>query len=152
MRLVVPRGILDDARHFFENAGARGCEGTGMLAGRRGRDHQVVTRFVAPDQQASNTEGCWVAVTDAGKLQLVAALAPDEEWVARIHSHPAAAFHSSTDDRNPVLTAEGSWSIVVPYFGLGLRRGIGACAVYRRENGRWRELTADEVGRSVECR
>ena len=64
-----------------------------------------------------------------------------EEWfVARIHSHPGEAFHSDTDDRNPVTTFDGALSIVVPYFGLDQRHGLEACAVYRRTHGEWREL------------
>src|SRR6266567_1599435 len=59
-----------------------------------------------------------------------------------VHSHPAAAFHSPTDDANPALSHEGAVSVVVPYFGLGLRRGLAACAVYRLSAGRWRPLPA----------
>jgi hypothetical protein len=59
-----------------------------------------------------------------------------------VHSHPAGAFHSPADDANPVLSHEGAISVVVPYFGLGLRRGVAACAVYRLTAGRWRALPA----------
>ena len=75
-------------------------------------------------------------------MQLALALGPDDLFAARIHSHPADAFHSPADDANPVLTHEGALSIVVPFFGLGLRLGLDACAVLRREEDRWRPLPA----------
>jgi hypothetical protein len=65
--------------------------------------------------------------------------------VSRIHSHPGLAFHSETDDRNPALTFDGAFSIVVPYFGLGLRHGLDSCAVYRLEAGRWNHLGNDRA-------
>lgn len=148
MKLVIGSDCLNQAREFFETAGAYGREGTGFLFAKpRGESFQV-TQFVAPDQ-ITGRDSCWVEVTMKGKLEIAAALAPDELIAARIHSHPSEAFHSSVDDRNPGLTAEGAWSIVVPYYGLGLRRGIDACAIYQRQNGKWRELMSDEIAAEI---
>jgi proteasome lid subunit RPN8/RPN11 len=144
MKLMIRSDCLRDAREFFEAAGAHGREGTGLLLAEPGANTLLVTRFIAPDQ-ITGSDSCWVEVTLKGKLELAAALAPNELIAARVHSHPGEAFHSSVDDRNPGLTAEGYWSIVVPYYGLGLRRGISACAVYKREEGKWRRLISDEV-------
>ncbi len=149
MILHLSRKALEEARLFFEEAGSRGCEGTGMLAGVRLVDGWRAERFLAPEQRASAGPGVWVEVADRGKAQIATALGPGELWIARIHSHPGAAFHSATDDSNPVITAEGSWSIVVPYFGLGLRRGAAACAFFIRQGGRWRQVAPDDVERCV---
>jgi hypothetical protein len=81
-----------------------------------------------------------VEVTEQGKRELAARLPSGRRYLARVHSHPAQAFHSRADDANPALTHEGAISVVVPYFGLGLRRGLGACAVYRLSAGRWSPL------------
>lgn len=143
--LIVPSTILDEARCFFEDRGAVGCEGTAMIAAR----DRVATRLVVPDQAATPAPFCTVEVTLAGKLELAAALADAERYVARIHSHPGLAFHSQTDDANPAITHEGALSVVVPFFGLGLRRGLDACAVLVRLNGRWMELPAGQVGDRV---
>lgn len=145
MTLTIPASVLDGARITFEEAGAWGREATGLFSGHCDGVNNVVRALTVPDQIASQAPGCWVEVTDTGKLQLAAALRSDERWIARIHSHPAEAFHSPTDDANQALTAEGSWSIVVPYFGLGLRRGISACAVLQIVGGRWRQLTEIEI-------
>lgn len=135
-RLVLPVTVLEQARGWFELQGACGHEGTAMIA--RGRDR---VRLVVPEQRASRTRlGVCVEVTRAGQLQLADALGTGELFVARIHSHPGEAFHSAGDDANPVLTHVGALSIVVPYFGLGLRRGLGACAVLRYDGVGWRDL------------
>ena len=137
-RLMIPTAILDEARCFFEACGTGGCEGTALIAAYDG----VATRLVIPEQQARPAPHCSVEVTTAGKLALSVALRPAEHYAARIHSHPSLAFHSPTDDHNPAITHDGALSVVVPFFGLGLRRGLDACAVYLRNAQRWVELPA----------
>lgn len=148
MKLAIQSDCLNQAREFFESAGSHGREGTGLLFATPQENTLLVTRFIAPDQIAG-IDSCWVEVTLKGKLEIAAALGPNELIAARIHSHPAGAFHSSVDDRNPGLTAEGAWSIVVPFYGLGLRRGINVCAIYQRKGGKWRRLTSDEIAEQI---
>lgn len=143
--LIVTHEVLEEARRFFEERGSLGCEGTAMIAalGATG------SRLVIPDQRATPAPRCSVEVTPVGKLQLAASLDEDERYVARIHSHPGLAFHSPTDDANPALTHDGALSIVVPFFGLGLRRGLDACAVLVLRDRRWIDLP---VGRARRAR
>lgn len=131
--LRIPDHVLTVAREFFEERGSHGCEGTAMIAAR----DSIATRLVVPDQYAEPLPFCSVEVTQQGKLDLACALSADERYVARIHSHPGLAFHSPTDDANPALTHEGALSIVVPFFGLGLRHGLDACAVLVRRHNTW---------------
>ena len=135
--LVLPEEFLAEAGAYFENCGTRGFEGTAMI-----KHGTAGPSLVIPDQQPwrSPAGHVTVEVTRAGQLQLACSLGPDELYVARIHSHPGPAFHSPADDANPVLTHEGALSIVVPFFGLGLRRGLNACAVLRRDRGGWQDL------------
>jgi hypothetical protein len=134
---------LEVTRAFFEERGAEGFEGTAMLAG----SGQEITRCVIPDQQAYRSKfGVAVEVTEQGKLELASALSIEERYLSRIHSHPQLAFHSSTDDRNPGLTAEGALSIVVPFYGLGLRRGLEACALFVLQKGEWVEIPTRKIG------
>jgi Prokaryotic homologs of the JAB domain len=138
--VLVTRSVLGAAGAFFEEQGAKGLEGTALIAA---LDGGPADRLVVPTQQASRADGgCWVEVPLAGKLECAAALRPGERYVARIHSHPGEAFHSATDDRNPALTHQGALSIVVPFFGLGLRQGLDACAVFVLRGTRWVELPA----------
>jgi len=137
MTLAITNVVLDEARVFFEERGSVGCEGTAMISASNGG---VAAKLVIPDQRAGAVPHCWVEVTRAGKSELAAALQRDDRYVARIHSHPGQAFHSLTDDDNPAITYPGAVSIVVPFFGLGLRHGLDACAVFVRSDGRWVEL------------
>ncbi len=75
MKLIIPLHSLESARAFFEDAGSRGCEGTGFLAGTEHVAEQRVNRFFAPDQLASSDPGFWVEVTYTGKAQLASNLA-----------------------------------------------------------------------------
>ena len=63
----------------------------------------------------------------------------EEVLVVQIHAHPTEAFHSATDDTYPIVTAEGSISIVAADF---CRQGLlsESTAVYRLDNQSWLEL------------
>ena len=148
--LVVPSFVLDETRRALEEAGVVGAEATGfVVAG----DDRVARHVIFPDQRAGRLPSCWVQVTERGKSELALALGPDETYAARIHSHPGFAFHSAVDERNPALRYEGALSLVVPYYGLGLRAGLHSCAVFVRRKRRWVELRPgprrDEVIRVV---
>jgi hypothetical protein len=135
--LAVPSFVLEEARLRMEESGVVGVEATGLVVA--GPD-RVARHVIFPDQKAGRSPCCWVQVTEHGKAELALALGPEDTYVARIHSHPGYAFHSATDDHNPALRYEGALSIVVPYFGLGLRAGLHECSVYVRRARRWTEL------------
>jgi hypothetical protein len=139
MTTYITADVLEAARDFFESRGAEGCEGTALIAGIPG---EPATPLIIPDQTAVPAPPASVTITAKGDLQLAVALPDTERYVARIHSHPGPAFHSETDDDNPVLTHEGALSIVAPWFGLGLRRGLSACAVYEHHSGIWKSVPA----------
>jgi hypothetical protein len=132
--LVIPRFVLEEVRVRLEDSGVVGVEATGFVVA--GPD-RVVRHVIFPDQRAGRSPDCWVQVTEQGKKELALALGLDETYVARIHSHPGCAFHSDLDDRNPGLRHEGALSIVVPFFGLGLRAGLHVCGVYVRRACEW---------------
>lgn len=130
--------VLQDARTFFEDRGTFGLEGTAMIKKGTGLE-LVVPRQNAHRDAHGNVN---VEVPREGQMDLAVGLGPDDLYVARIHSHPGDAFHSAADDVNPVISFQGGISIVVPFFGLGLRRGLDACAVYQFCDGSWDELMA----------
>jgi hypothetical protein len=135
---TLPAALLEEARTFFEDRGTHGLEGTAMIKS----GNQL--SLVIPRQNARRDAygHVNVEVPREGQMDLALALGPDEIYLARIHSHPGDAFHSAADDANPVITFEGGISIVVPFFGLGLRRGLDTCAVYLFTSGAWTELPA----------
>ncbi len=134
--------VLTEIERFLTTQGSAGLEGTGLVAFLPEEDGAWrAVEFVAPEQRGQRVGlGCWVEVTDRGKRELALRLPQGCRYLVRVHSHPGEAFHSPTDDANPALTHEGAISVVVPYFGLGLRRGLDACAIYRLSAGRWTAL------------
>ena len=136
--LVLTSSVLNKAAGFFEERGAFGLEGTALI---KAGD---VLELVVPRQLAHRDVygHVNVEVPREGQMDLALALGPEEIFVARIHSHPGDAFHSAADDANPIISFEGGLSVVVPFFGLGLRRGLDACAVYLFHGGGWVELPA----------
>jgi proteasome lid subunit RPN8/RPN11 len=61
--------------------------------------------------------------------------------IAQVHSHPGEAYHSETDDRYAIVTADGGLSLVVPDFGEAPNDPT-LWAVYRLSKGSWLELDA----------
>lgn len=136
--LVLTSKVLQYARTFFEDRGTLGLEGTAMIKKGTGLELVVPRQHAHRDAYGHVN----VEVPREGQMDLALALGPNDLYVARIHSHPGDAFHSAADDANPVISFEGGISIVVPFFGLGLRRGLDACAVYQFHDGSWVELRA----------
>lgn len=136
--LVLTTKVLEGARIYFEDRGTFGLEGTAMI--KKGTDLELVIPRQNANRDAFGHVN--VEVPREGQMELALALGPDDLYVARIHSHPGDAFHSAADDANPVISFEGAISIVVPFFGLGLRRGLDACAVYQFRDGTWVDLKA----------
>jgi hypothetical protein len=146
MTIEISQAVLDEARVFLEEQGSNGREGTAMLVA---DSYGWVRRMVIPHQIAGKPPESWVLVTDRGKLELAASLEPGEIYASRIHSHPGIEPHSQTDNTNPALTFEGALSIVVPFYGLALRRGLQGCLIYRLSRRQWRELRGEQRGRAV---
>lgn len=134
--LVLTASVLNKAAAFFEERGTFGLEGTAMIKAGDGLE-LVIPRQLAHRDADGHVN---VEVSREGQMDLALALGAEEIYAVRIHSHPGDAFHSAADDANPVISFEGGLSVVVPFFGLGLRRGLDACAVYLFHDGSWVEL------------
>ena len=63
---------------------------------------------------------------------------------AQVHTHPGEAFHSSTDDRWPIVSQEGFLSIVIPDFATGEISLNNAWIGRLREDGIWSRLELAE--------
>lgn len=153
---LLPDRLLREARHFFQDRGAEGCEGTALLVGRPENGDVRLTRLFIPEQRCIKERlpdgriGLLVELTEHAHYTLTDTLASGELFYARIHSHPGEAFHSVTDDDNGVITHRGALSIVIPYFAVA-PIDLQRCAIFRLEHGRgWLSLDADEIGRTFE--
>ena len=63
---------------------------------------------------------------------------------AQIHAHPDGAYHSSTDDKHPIVTCLGGLSLVAADFA---RAGILApsSAAYRLSASGWNRVSLDVI-------
>lgn len=105
-----------------------------------------IVRAVVPDQQpVSSEDGVGYFVTGETLFNLNRSLAETGlRLIAQIHSHPGEAYHSDTDDRYAIVTADGGLSLVVPDFGLA-PANPAEWAVYRLTNGQWEELSSQQA-------
>jgi hypothetical protein len=61
---------------------------------------------------------------------------------AQIHTHPAEAFHSATDDEWPIVSQAGFISVVIPDFALGQPSLENAWIGRLHINGEWQKLAS----------
>lgn len=152
-RFLVKRSVADQLQEYLRRAGSRDCEGVGFWLGAVHGKTFHATVGVAPRQEA-------VKSPDGG----VAVVIPGEElhklgvWLYRqrleigvqVHSHPADAYHSDTDDDFAVAARAGSLSIVVPDFA---RRpfALEECAVHRLDGfGKWKPISAADAEQLIQ--
>ena len=143
---LVPQSVLDDSRAFLYMRGQIGCEGTALWVGRPSGNVVTITRLFVPDQVCFQAPtGVAVYLTEEAHYTLTDNLDVGERFYIRIHSHPAEAYHSETDDANGVITHQGAISVVVPYFALE-PIDLAHCAIFRLEHGKgWLPISSDEV-------
>jgi hypothetical protein len=151
VEFTIPISVLEEARAFFQLKGRDGCEGTGLLIGVFcDATHASVTRVFFPEQVCRKSRwGVAVDLTKRAHYTLPDELKGEERFLARIHSHPAEAYHSERDDDNQVISHRGAISIVVPFFGrdsINLRK----CAVYVLDHLEgWTPLSLEEIERHL---
>lgn len=147
----VPRALALAAHAHLARAGLARSEGFALWAGRQTGETFAVHETVIPEQQALRfADGVCVRV-DADELDRI------NRWlfanrlalIAQLHSHPADAYHSDTDDHYPIVTTVGGLSLVVPNFARH-PFSLGTCAVYRLLPRRgWVELPRARAARLI---
>jgi hypothetical protein len=138
-RLVVPQRALTTTWDALAGFGEHGCEGLVLWLGSADSGEGRVEKVLVPPQQPiRNEEGVGYLVSANTLAQLNRELyRRGLRLVAQVHSHPQDAFHSAADDRYAIVTEEGGFSLVVPFFAE-LPPLVG-CAVYRLKRGVWRK-------------
>lgn len=139
--------ILERTSEFLRQRGEDGVEATVVWLGRVvDETHAEILEAFAPEQIGYVSEdGVAVEVTQRGLAELISGLPEGIVVLARVHSHPSAAYHSAVDDDNLLISHEGAISIVVPDFArAGME--LATCSVNELRHGQgWRELDTDEV-------
>lgn len=155
---VQPLGLLD-VDHFIiraevlafteEQLNTRGnehLEAFVLWGGRRDdqdRHRLNFTSAIFPTQTAYRTEHGLLVVIDGDSLFEVnkTLFARGETLAAQVHTHPTDAYHSETDDMQPVVNILGGLSIVIPDFAAGGSAHRDRWAWYRlTEPRRWEPL------------
>jgi len=143
------RLVVDDTCRHLRRMGRGGFEGFVLWVGIADGTHFTVTQAVVPQQRAVRSScGTYVEVGSEELHRLNVWLYSNKlELLAQVHSHPADAYHSTTDDAYAIATTVGCFSFVVPYFAVR-PFALVDCAVYQlRRSGEWAELTSRQVTR-----
>lgn len=140
-------------RELLRESGKHGYEAVVLWLGTVLDDTTAqISVALAPRQIAYRSAyGCAVEVPPQEIDRLVSALGPGQFVLARVHTHPSAAYHSPVDDQNRIIGHVGAISVVVPYFAAGADE-LPDCSVNELQaDGTWLELTPDEVVRRFEA-
>ncbi len=147
--LHIPRTALEETIDALRAFGRRGNEGFALWVGTIADDRARIEQCLVPEQNSIRSEDGVGYFIDSTTLFAINRYLSERRLrlIAQVHSHPTEAYHSSTDDAYAIVTAEGGFSLVVPYFARG-PASIPAWAVYRLRQGRWTAVPADEVERT----
>jgi hypothetical protein len=146
---IVNRDVLSFTQERLATRGREQLEAFVLWGGRRDIQHPQVLNFTSaifPTQTAYRTKQGLLVVIESDSLFEVNKMlfARDEILAAQIHTHPTDAYHSETDDTQPVVTILGGLSVVIPDFAAGGIAAYDRWAWYRlRELGRWDSLPAN---------
>lgn len=134
-------GVIDTTLRVLQQFGAHGCEGLVLWIGDVSEGQAHITRAVVPAQNPIKGEdGVGYFIDGEVLFELNQKLsAAGLRLIAQVHSHPGEAYHSETDNRYAIVTANGGLSLVVPDFGKA-PTDPALWAVYRLSNGIWYEL------------
>jgi hypothetical protein len=142
-RLVIPDEVRRTTEKQFRSCGARGHECLVVWTCSIASPSRIVRAVHLPHAATAISTQVDAATLAEFNGDL---LARGETAVAQLHTHPGAAFHSSTDDEYPLVHSSGFLSIVAPSFGEGGLFGFPRCFVAEyRGRGHWRSLPAEEV-------
>jgi proteasome lid subunit RPN8/RPN11 len=139
--ISIDPAVVAATLRVLQRFGADKCEGLVLWIGEVNQDRARITQAVVPDQRPiKGEEGVGYFVQGAALFDLNRKLSDTGlRLIAQVHSHPGEAYHSDTDDRYAIVTADGGLSLVVPDFGRA-PADPRLWAVYRLSNGCWREL------------
>lgn len=139
-RFLVPASVVADTETALREAGRDGYERfvlwSGVLAG---RDFVVRTMHVPAQRAYRLPDGLCVTIDGPALHALNVWLYDHAEILGvQVHSHPATAYHSVTDDTYPIVTVLGGISLVIPDFCAEALLA-GGQALYRLSPDGWED-------------
>ena len=138
----IEASAIRETEEAIRLAGQDGYESFVLWSGTRDGDTFTVAKVHIPEQTLYKLNAGLCVRVDGSELHRLNMWLYEAQQVigVQVHSHPADAYHSETDDTYPIATLDGSLSIVLPFFG---RDGWGSSdiAVYRLGRDGWLEPT-----------
>ena len=145
--IELPYDSIKQVYGHLRACGHHGVEGVALLAGVQEEYIFEVKTAIIPEQNAYNHEEGLIYTVSGEELHRINVWLYKNKLtlIAQVHSHPNEAYHSPTDDRYPIITAIGGFSIVVPYFGFNPIT-VEDWAVFRLNFSKtWQELSTKET-------
>jgi len=151
---TIPRWLLEQTVDVLRTRGQKGLEAFVVWGGtvEQGGAEIGFRSGMVPAQEGHDTgKGLLVTVSGVSLFEVNREFYKRGELLAaQIHSHPAEAYHSDTDDCHSLVTLTGALSIVVPSFGRDGADDLAGWAWYRLiGESDWSELTRDDQVRLV---
>ena len=141
-RFRIEASAIRETEEAIRSEGQDGYESFVLWSGTRDDDTFTVANVHIPEQTSYKFDsGLCVRVNGSELHRLNVWLYEAQQVIGvQVHSHPAYAYHSDTDDTYPIATLDGSLSIVLPFFG---RDGWESSdiAAYRLGQDEWVEVT-----------
>lgn len=150
-RFIVPLPIVHETDDQLRAAGREGVERFVLWSGMQAHDIFYVRSSHVPRQTAYRLlDGLCVRVDGDELHRLNLWLFEHHEQLGvQVHTHPAEAYHSETDDTYPIVTVRGGLSLVVPNFGRDGVQGPDV-AWYRLGRTDWNELSLAETKQLIQ--
>ena len=138
----IQASAIGETVEAIRSAGQEGYELFVIWSGQLDNDIFTVAQVHIPHQTSYRLDSGLCVRIDGSELHRLNVWLYEARQVVgvQVHSHPAGAYHSATDDTYPIATLEGSLSIVLPFFGRDGWASSGIAA-YRLELGGWLNLT-----------
>jgi proteasome lid subunit RPN8/RPN11 len=152
-KITLPKEVLKKTMDAVRQAGNGNMERFCLWLAPRSEGQNVsISELYIPEQYSSSSGGRVIISEDALEALNRYLFANRLMIVAQVHSHPEEAFHSWIDDTEYIATTEGSYSIVIPYFGRVRFSDINTFAFYILHDGDWMEMDSNEVRDAFEVK
>lgn len=141
-RLVLPTAVLEDSFGQLRRCGKGRAECVLYWCASLDRP-ETLNRVVHPVHASGYA---WYEVDSAWLTGFFLDLRSRRETVrVQVHTHPAGAGHSQTDDQFSLAPAAGFMSLVIPQFAIGPAGLAGAALVLMQPDGTWEPTDLEEV-------
>lgn len=142
VKVIIPLKLIQRTLSFLKENGMEGNESHCLWVGKSKNSSFKINEIIFPKQIIS-PYSFHVSETELDKINRELHN-KNLELIAQVHSHPIRAFHSYTDNKFPVMTTVGGFSLVFPYYGHVSGTDLKECAIYRLKRKGWIKLNETE--------